>query len=148
MSDNNDENRPEDAELENWDTEDMFEEEEFPDSDQDQEYAGEEADGDYDSGEEYVEEENSSDEEDWEGEQQADSEPEADDAADDTAVGTGKRGKKKKKKDGDAPSLLSRIAESSPYEVMLWIAVLVLLAGIFLMLGEFMSYDGMTKPIL
>ena len=58
-----------------------------------------------------------------------------------------KKGKKKKeKKAGEGPSFLKQITEASPYNVMLWLALMGLLIGIFVMLGELMRYDMMQKP--
>ncbi len=160
MTDHNDEDRLEDAGQENWDGDEMFAEEEYADDEDeyaDEEVAEEGGEEWEESGEELVEEgggdEGDSDEAQGEAEfasltdEPGDDEAAAEDAEFE-ADGVGKRGKKKKRKDDDAPTLVERIMASTPYDVMLWVAALGLLIGIFLMLGEFMNYDMLKKPNL
>ena len=57
-----------------------------------------------------------------------------------------KKKKKKKKEKKKGPGLLARLAETSPYVVLLGISLLAIMIGILCLWMELRRYDGQIKP--
>lgn len=113
-----------------------------------QEYAEEEysEEGSEDAVEEYPEEEYPQEEDGEEYPEEPDEdvaeEEESEYQEDSDEVSDGESPVEKEEK----PSFFQKLTQASPYEVMLWISVAVLLLGIFFMLHEFMAYDMIIDP--